>query len=104
MNRWLQRSIEVQNIINAIECEDYQFIVRDDGCITVKGFYYENDVNTGKSEVQWTRRWIIEDYATEDDIIRTVMKLLLTSHEHRVREHFLYKGERVFSPHKKVVE
>jgi hypothetical protein len=27
------------------------------------------------------------------------LKCLLTSAEHRIREHFLYRGERVFGPH-----
>ncbi len=33
------------------------------------------------------------------EVVQTALLCALTSAEHRVREHFLYKGERVFGPH-----
>jgi hypothetical protein len=99
----LERVAEVRAIVDAIACEDYHFDVQLDGAVIVRAFYWEEDVYTGKRAVQGTRRWIIEDDATEDDIVKTVLKLVLTSREHRVREHFTYRGARIFGPHQQLV-
>lgn len=65
--------------------------------------YAEADVNNPKAPVsQVTRAWIAHPAMTVDDIIRTAHKCLLGSQEHRLDEHFLYEGRRVYDPHRKV--
>jgi hypothetical protein len=105
----IDRFAQVAAIVRQIECEDYRFEVACNGdLVIVSAWYLEHDVHgdpdCNPPDRQDTRRWIVEPHATEDDIVRTVLKLLLTSHEHRVREHFLYRGRRIFSPHQRVVD
>lgn len=61
--------------------------------------YVELDVDDGKSKVQSGRKWVISPHATDSEIYQTALKAALTSAEHRVREHFLVDGLRVFGPH-----
>jgi hypothetical protein len=65
----------------------------------VAASYDEPDVLSGEDAVQTTRWWPINPEWTKDQIVQTLFKCVLTSHEHRVREHFLYKGRPVFGPH-----
>lgn len=66
--------------------------------------YFEADIDTGKDEIQHARKWYISPHATESEIVRTCLMACLASAEHRVREHFLYRGKRVFGPHIDVAE
>jgi hypothetical protein len=61
--------------------------------------YNEADVDTGKVEQQYSRKWYIADDATESDVVDTAFAAVMRSYDHVVQEHFTYKGQRVFSPH-----
>lgn len=65
--------------------------------------YEEKDVDTQEICVQATREWYIKDKSTESEILRTVHKLLLGSMEHRVDEHFTYKGKRIYNSHRELI-
>ena len=65
--------------------------------------YEEVDIETGIIEKQTTRGWFVAFDASPNEILRTVRKLLLGSMEHRVDEHFLFEGKRVYDPHREVV-
>jgi hypothetical protein len=61
--------------------------------------YNEADIDTGKLEQQYSRKWFIADEATESDVVDTAFAAVMRSYDHVVQEHFTYKGKRVFSPH-----
>ncbi|MGA9769189.1 MAG: hypothetical protein WBV94_09120 [Blastocatellia bacterium] len=61
--------------------------------------YIEPDIITGEDSLQRTRKWLLSEHMVKSEIVQTAFKCAMTSAEHRVREHFLYKGERVFGPH-----
>lgn len=61
--------------------------------------YFEPDIETGKVELQESRQWPITDTMDETAIVDTVFAAVMRSYDHVVKEHFTYKGERVFSPH-----
>jgi len=61
--------------------------------------YMEPDVETGEFAAQRGRKWYISPHATRSEVVQTALKAALTSAKHRVREHFLYKGKRIFGPH-----
>lgn len=62
--------------------------------------YFEEDIdNPGKVELQKARKWYISPYSTESEIVETVFAACRRSWEHVLKEHFLYKGRRIFSPH-----
>lgn len=64
--------------------------------------YNERDVDTGELKEQHGRKWYVSPHATESEIVQTMLLAAKQSAEHRVREHFLYLGRRIFSPHFKV--
>lgn len=61
--------------------------------------YDEPCVDTGQMKEQRGRKWYVSSHATRGEVVQTVLKAVLTSAEHRVREHFTYRGRRVFGPH-----
>jgi hypothetical protein len=66
--------------------------------------YKEKDVDSDQICTQATREWFIKDKSTESEVLRTIHKLLLGSMEHRVDEHFTYKGQRIYNPHREVAK
>jgi hypothetical protein len=69
------------------------------GAFCIRLHYMETDIFNGKLEQQNTRRWVVSKHSTPSEIAQTVLKAALTSSEHMVREHFTYKGVRIFNPH-----
>jgi len=61
--------------------------------------YDEPDIDTSEMCEQHGRKWYVSRYATRSEIVQTMLKAALTSAEHRVREHFTYRGARIFGPH-----
>ena len=92
---------DLQEILNDIECMDYSFEIRElgEGGFLVSAVYDEEDIYTKEIEVQRTRKWYISPFAIKSEIVQTCIKIILTSMEHRVREHFKYRGELVLGPH-----
>ncbi len=89
-----------KQIIAAIDFREYMFVVlAAGGNCYLQGQYFEADVVTGKDELQKTRKWLLSEHMTKSEVVQTAFKCALTSMEHRTREHFLYKGHRIFSPH-----
>jgi len=83
-----------------VKFRDYEFMAEHTGTrMYLQGQYYEPDILTGEVRLQKTRKWLLSEHMTKSEFIQTVFKCALTSMEHRTREHFLYKGERVYSPH-----
>lgn len=70
------------------------------GIVRMQGSYYEPDALTGYgTTLQKTRKWLLSAHMTDSEIVFTAFKLCLTSMEHRTREFFTYRGERIASPH-----
>lgn len=66
----------------------------------IQAFYVEPDVDTGDMTVQACRKWAFPAGQSEDQIVNTCFKAILTSMEHRTREHFRYQGVAVMGPHR----
>jgi hypothetical protein len=94
----IQRARE---ILGSVFYPSYTFNATVDGRgeMYLQGEYLEPDIYTGKLEVQNTRRWFISPEMTKSELVQTAFKLIMTSMEHRVREHFQYNGRLVFGPH-----
>lgn len=92
---------DISDVVNLCRFMDYNFSHKVDGrgCWYIQGEYWEADIHTGVNELQRTRRWFTSPEVVPGEIVQTVFKCALTSMEHRSREHFLYKGRRVFGPH-----
>ena len=67
--------------------------------MAIRVIYDEPDVMSGVVEEQHGRWWPIERKWHNGQIVQTCLKALLTSLEHRAREHFTWRGRNVFQPH-----
>lgn len=54
---------------------------------------------TKKHEVQHGRRWIVEAGWTDEAILGTMLKAVLTFEEHEIRERFTLDGKPIYNPH-----
>lgn len=91
------------SILSAVSYPGYTFEFREgqNGGLELRAWYMEADVDKrdGPLERQNTRWWVISKWATKSEIVQTCFKCILTSFEHRAREHFTYRGRAVFGPH-----
>lgn len=92
---------EANEILGNVEFFNYVFTAKNDsrGTMYMQAVYDEPDIITGIVEPQHTRRWLLSPTMVKSELVQTAFKCALTSMEHRTREHFLYKGERVYGPH-----
>lgn len=91
---------EVRDILSRVSYPNYTlFVVEHCGRTYMQGSYTEADIVTKMPETQYTRKWQLSEHMVPSEVVQTALKLVLTSAEHRVREHFLYNGERVYGPH-----
>ena len=91
---------QVRALLNEVAFLDYTFeVIEDQGHLFLRAVYHEADTYSGAPARQLTRKWHISRHAVKSEIVQTAFKLCLTSMEHRTREAFLYKGERIFGPH-----
>lgn len=93
----------ILSILDECEFENYKFHVgtfsRNSGAYFIQISYEEPDVNTGVMETQRGRKWHVSPHATRSEVVQTAFKAVLTSMEHRAREHFKYQGCSIFGPH-----
>lgn len=91
---------EIQKIIDNVKFMDRSFrlLEKDDGFL-FQLQYFEPDVETGEMLLQRARKWYISPWSTETEIVETIFKACRISMNHVTKEHFTYKGERVYSPH-----
>lgn len=91
---------EIRAILKLVDAGEYSFDLRvKDGQMFLVASYNEQDVVTGENSIQVTRKWYISPHVSRSELVQTAFKCVLTSHEHRVREAFTYKGRRIFGPH-----
>lgn len=91
---------EIRGIIKQISFRNYSFeVLEKSGVMYLRASYPEPDIITGQEEIQHTRKWQLSEHMVKSEIVQTAFKCALTSAEHTTREHFLYKGERVYGPH-----
>jgi hypothetical protein len=93
----------VRAVLACIEYPEYKLAVTVDGRgeMFLQGSYDEPDIEAPDAGPvrQLTRRWFISPHMTRSEIVQTAFKCVMTSMEHRVREHFKYRGQLVFGPH-----
>ena len=91
---------EMRAVVAQIRFEDYSFEVGEkNGVPYLRASYTEPDIITHEPTLQRTRKWMLSSHAVKSELVQTAFKCVLTSMEHRAREGFLYKGERVYGPH-----
>lgn len=48
------------------------------------------------------RKWLLSPHMTDSEVVSTAFAACLAAEEHECREHFTYRGQRVFGPHNDV--
>jgi hypothetical protein len=92
--------LEMEMILCDVSVPEYKFdIVDTSNGLCLRGSYQEADISTGDTTDQFTRCWPVSEHFVKSELVQTVFKCYVTSMEHRAREHFLYRGKRVFGPH-----
>lgn len=98
------------NIINDIDISyllydnaRWRLLPKGDGFL-LQLVYDEPDTKDPGGPVmpQHCRKWYISQHSTETEVVRTAYKAVRASLEHRLGEHFYYKGLQIYSPHKSV--
>lgn len=79
----------VTNIINDITYKDWIFNVT----VGINGFYFKIG-DLGQS-------WHISVWATEHDILETVLKAIMMEEDEQICQAFLYKNTQIFATQKK---
>ena len=92
---------DVELILEEVEYPGYEFEIEESaGQLYLQAWYLEPDIVTKREAVQRTRKWLIERHQhTKSQIVQTAFKCVLTSMEHRAREHFKYRKKRIYGPH-----
>lgn len=89
--------------LDRIRFKDWVFFLAEEGeRLWVQVRYLQADVDTtdpADLEIQHGRKWVVSRHATPSELVQTAFKAVLTSMEHQAREHFTYRGARVFGPH-----
>ncbi len=91
----------VLEIVEKLAFQGYEFILDTLGLdrLSLRVRYWEPDVMTGVIEDQLSREWVFPHGQTVGQLVQTAFKAILTSLEHRAREHFLFRGKPVLQPH-----
>jgi hypothetical protein len=91
--------VRVAAALEEVSFPGYRFRVGRIAGAFLQVVYDEPDVEDGEPATQHGRKWYVSRNATRGEIVQTALKAVLTSHEHRVREHFTWRGARLFGPH-----
>jgi hypothetical protein len=94
---------DVRTILDQITFRDRRFrlLEKGDGYL-LQVEYMEADVDRPENPmpvVQRGRKWYVSPFSTETEVVETAFKAIKTSMLHVTQEHFLYQGQRVYSPH-----
>ena len=96
--------LQVVDILNQLSFRDWRFQIRptQEHILLRVVFSAPDAFNKGKPTEQQGRWWVIEPHNTDEEVVKTAFAAVKMAMEHEVREDFVYKGKRPFSPHKKV--
>lgn len=73
--------------------KDWLFTVHDEPYPYLQITFYD------ASELQYCRKWMLYPTMDASEIVRTAWMAVMAAEEHEAREHFKYKGRRLFGPH-----
>jgi hypothetical protein len=90
-------SLEMASIVKDVFYPGHVFIVDELDPGTDR--YYLQIRFARDGQIWHGRKWILSKHMTKGEIVQTALKAAITASEHEVREHFEYKGRKIFDPH-----
>jgi hypothetical protein len=91
-----------REILDRVRFKDWIFHLEEGGGrLWLQVRYLEADVDgePAELEIQHGRKWMLSRHATPSELVQTALAAVLASTEHQAREHFTYRGARVYGPH-----
>lgn len=91
----------LRDVVATLSYKAWSFVVEKDGI----GLWNLKLVFTSPHSVTleptlWSsRKWRLSMHMTDDEIVLTALKAVLTAEEHEARERFCYRGRPIFGPH-----
>lgn len=90
----------IKRLVGLVQFRNYTFeVLKKNGVTYLRAKFVEADIITGQEELQHTRKWLLSEHMVKSEIIQTAFACVAASLEHTAREHFLYRGQRVYGPH-----
>lgn len=112
----MQTPESIEKLVFDCEFNDWQFRVGYDGgqhadlplqesrpWLQVR-FSAPCNMNAGEEYTQSGRKWMLSYHMTDDEVVSTALKAVLTANEHEVREQFKWRGQPIYRPHYDIYE
>lgn len=98
--------VDIGTIVGHVNYLDWEFMWEPsgDGVLVWARFLSYDAPDALHISEQETRKWYISCDASESEVVRTCLLLVLPAEEHEAREWFHFKGKQVYSPHSSVME
>jgi hypothetical protein len=91
---------EIESIVADIVYKDWTFYIGEkDETLYLQVQFDVRDSLTKELMSHRGRKWLLSEFMVKSEVVQTAFLAALTAEEHECREHFTYKGERIFSPH-----
>lgn len=93
---------KLEAIINRVEYKDWDFqVTLDESRPMLQIVFNDTDIDDNSDELvqQKSRKYVLSPYMTDSEVIQTALLATIKAEQHETREHFMYKGKRIFGPH-----
>ena len=92
---------DVEELLEEVECSPYQLRVIHIGAnsFAIQATLERVDIDTGEKSLGTGGKYYVSPFSTREEIIQKCLAACLAYAEHEVREHFKWKGRRIFGPH-----
>lgn len=96
----MQTKETLQQFINELEFNDWTFSLKYKNEVPYLQISFIAPCNrTGVIQLQSCRKWMLSYHMTDDEVLTTALRAVLTAVEHEAREQFKWKGEPIYRPH-----
>ena len=97
----VERYAELVDLIGAVECGDFVFVLRTTGdSRPYLQIQCEDKCTVTGDDYRWHgRKWQLSWHMTDSEVVQTCWLAAKTAMEHELRERFKWEGECIFRPH-----
>ncbi len=98
---WHDRFAEMRDLISAVECMDFEFVLRTGGnSQPYLQIQREDKCTTTGEAYRWHgRKWSLSWHMTDSEVVQTCWAAVKMAMEHELRETFKWEGQPIFRPH-----
>jgi hypothetical protein len=100
----LQDLESIKALVRDIECKvfGHTFLFKIEeykGAPQLQVVFWAADAETGDTEIQYCRKFILQYTMCNSEVIRTAYKAMQAAIQHELDEGFVFRGVRIFDPH-----